>query len=110
MRLQEVRNGETITIITRSVLILGTIATTATDPNKTNSGQPTRQAVGTKPKDSKITLTQESAHYIPTELSSSFFRQFNLAMKLKWEELRKQERRRNQVNEVTEGDLIQPLV
>ena len=40
-----------------------------------------------KSKDSKITLTQESAHYIPTEFSSSFFRQFDLAMKLKWEEL-----------------------
>ena len=28
-------------------------------------------------------------------------------MKLKWEELRKQERSSNQVNEITEGDLIQ---
>ena len=62
---------------------------------------------GQKSKDSKITLTQESAHYIPTEFSSSFFRQFDLAMKLKWEELRKQERNSTQVNEITEGDLIQ---
>ena len=52
-------------------------------------------------------MTQESAHYIPTEFSSSFFKQFNLAMKLKWEELRKQERNSTQVNEITEGDLIQ---
>ena len=44
---------------------------------------------------------------MPTELSSSFFKQFNLAMKLKWEELRKQERNSSQVNEITEGDLIQ---
>ena len=44
---------------------------------------------------------------MPTELSSSFFRQFDLAMKFKWEELRKQERNSNQVNEITEGDLIQ---
>ena len=35
------------------------------------------------PKDSKITLTQESDHYIPTEFSGNFFKQFDLAMKLK---------------------------
>ena len=62
---------------------------------------------GQKSKDSKITLTQESAHFIPTEFSSSFFKQFDLAMKLKWEELRKQERNSKEVNEITEGDLIQ---
>ena len=74
-----------------------------------NKPQDSRQGKqwGQKPKDSKITLTQESAHYVPTELSSSFFRQFDLAMKLKREELRKQERNSNQVNEITEGDLIQ---
>ena len=74
-----------------------------------NKPQDSRQSKqwGQKSKDSKITLTQESAHYVPTELSSSFFRQFNLAMKLKWEELRKQERNSNQVNEITEGVLIQ---
>ena len=58
-------------------------------------------------KDSKITLTQELAHYVPSELSSSFYKQFDLAMKLTWEELRKQERNNTQVNEITEGDLIQ---
>ena len=62
---------------------------------------------GQRLKDSKITLTQESAHYVLTELSSSFFKQIDLAMKLKWEELRKKERSSNQVNEITEGDLIQ---
>ena len=44
---------------------------------------------------------------MPTEFSSSFFKQFDLAMKLKWQELRKQERNNTQVNEITEGDLIQ---
>ena len=34
MKYQEVRNGETITVITRSILILVTVITTATDPNK----------------------------------------------------------------------------
>ena len=46
---------------------------------------------GQRPKDSKITLTQELDHYIPTELSSNLFRQFDLAMKLKQEELKKQQ-------------------
>ena len=54
-----------------------------------------------------ITLTQESDHYVPTELSSNFFKQFDLAMKFKREELKKQGRSSNQVNELTEGNLIQ---
>ena len=62
---------------------------------------------GQRPKDSKITLTQESDHYVPTELSSNFFKLFDFAMKLKWEELKKQGRSSNQVNELTEGNLIQ---
>ena len=74
-----------------------------------NKPQDNRQGKqwGQKSKDSKITLIQESAHFIPTEFSSSFFKQFNLAMKLNWEEMRKQERNSTQVNEITEGDLIQ---
>ena len=36
-----------------------------------------------RPNDAKITLTQESDHYIPPELSGNFFKQFDLAMKLK---------------------------
>ena len=63
--------------------------------------------MGTKGKDSKITLTQESAHFIPTEFSDSFFKQFNLAMKIKREELKKQSKISTQVNEITEGDIIQ---
>ena len=52
-------------------------------------------------------MTQESDNYVPTELSSNFFRQFDLAMKLKQEELKKQGRISNQVNKLTEGNLIQ---
>ena len=54
-----------------------------------NKPQDNRQGKhwGQKGKDSKITLTQESAHYAPTEFISSFFKQFYLAMKPKWEEL-----------------------
>ena len=61
---------------------------------------------GQKGKDSKITLTQESAHYIPTEFSNSFFKQFDLAMKTRKEELKKQGKTITQVNEITEGDMI----
>ena len=43
-----------------------------------------------KPKDSKITLTQESDHYMPAQFSSEFFKKFDLAMKLKWDELKEQ--------------------
>ena len=60
-----------------------------------------------RPKDSKITLTQESDHYVPTEFSGNFFKQFDLAMKLKREELKKQGRGSNQVNEITENNFIQ---
>ena len=60
-----------------------------------------------KPKDSKITLTQELDHYVPTEFSSNFFKQFDLAMKLKCEELKKQGRGSNQVNKITENNFIQ---
>ena len=56
---------------------------------------------------SKVTLTQESAHFIPTEFSESFFKQFNLAMKIKREELKKQGKSSTQVNEITKGDMIQ---
>ena len=52
-------------------------------------------------------LTQESYHYVPTEFSGNFFKQFDLAMKLKREELKKQGKSSNQVNEITEGNLIQ---
>ena len=50
---------------------------------------------------------QESDHYIPTEFSGNFFKQFDLAMKLKREELKKQGKSSNQVNGITESHLIQ---
>ena len=43
-----------------------------------------------KEKDSKITLTQESSHFVPAKFSDSFFKQFDLAVKLRREELKKQ--------------------
>ena len=60
-----------------------------------------------KQKDSKITLTQESDHYVPTQFSSEFFRKFDLAMKLKQDELKEQKAKSRQVNEITEDNFIQ---
>ena len=54
-----------------------------------------------KPKDSKITLTQESSHYVPAQFSSDFFKNFDLAMKLKQDELKEQKGKSRQVNEIT---------
>ena len=60
-----------------------------------------------KPKDSKITLSQESNHYAPAQVSSDFFRKIDLAMKLKKEELREQKPKPKQLNEMTEENIIQ---
>ena len=60
-----------------------------------------------KLRDSKITLTQESDHYVPTQFSGDFFRKFDLAMKLKWDELKEQRGSSRQVNEITENNFIQ---
>ena len=60
-----------------------------------------------KLRDSKITLTQKSDHYVPTQFSGDFFRKFNLAMKLKRDELKEQRGSSRQVNEITENNCIQ---
>ena len=60
-----------------------------------------------KPKDSKITLTQESNHYVPAQFSSNFFKKFDLAMKLKRDKLKKQRSNSRQVNEITENNFMQ---
>ena len=60
-----------------------------------------------KPKDAKITLSQESDHYVPSQFSSEFFRKFDLAMKLKRDELKEQKPKSKQVNEITEENFMQ---
>ena len=74
--------------------------------NKTQENK-TDKTWGQKGKDFKITLTQESSHFIPAEFSDSFFRQFDLAMNIKREELKKQGKSSTQVNEITEKVMIQ---
>ena len=51
-------------------------------------------------------MTQESAHFVPTDFSDSFFKQFNIDMKIKGEELKKQGKNSTQVNKITEEDMI----
>ena len=58
-------------------------------------------------KDSKITLTQESDHYVPAQFSSEFFKKFDLTMKLKQDELKEQKTKSRQVNEITEENFMQ---
>ena len=83
MKCLEVRNGVTIAI-TKDIIPI--IITTNSRPqyNKTQENK-TGKTWGQKGKDSKITLTQESSHFVPEEFSNSFFKQFDLAMKIKRE-------------------------
>ena len=60
-----------------------------------------------KEKNSKITLTQESSHFVPTKFSDSFFKQFDLAMKLRKKELKKQGKAQTEVSEIREEDLVE---
>ena len=108
-RYQEVRNGEVVQIsTTTSILVLVIIAGTATNSNSTDLKRTDKPNSGHNgQKTPKITLTQESDHNIPTEFSGNFFKQFDLAMKLKCEELKRQGKSSNQVNEITESNLIQ---
>ena len=56
-------------------------------------------------RDSKITLLNESLHFVPEQFGESFFKQFDLAMKLRKEELKKQGKVEAEVSEVTEEDV-----
>ena len=60
-----------------------------------------------KQKDSKITLKQESDHYVPTQFSNDFFKKFDIAMKIRQDELREQQTNNRQVNEIMENNFIQ---
>ena len=60
-----------------------------------------------KPKDSKITLSQKSDQYVPAQFSSEFFKKFDLAMKLKRDDLREQKTKNRQVNKITEDNFMQ---
>ena len=86
------------------------------NPNNNHNGRPqynkpqdneTGKTWGQKGKDSKNTLMQESFYFVPAEFSDSFFKQFDLAMRIKREELKKQDKSSTQVNEITKRYMIQ---
>ena len=49
----------------------------------------------------------KSSHFVPAQFSDSFFRQFDLSMKLKKDELKKEGKVNAEVSEVTEENLIE---
>ena len=59
-----------------------------------------------KERDAKITLLLKSSHFIPAKFGESFFRQFDVAMQLKKEELKKEGKVETEVSEITEDDMI----
>ena len=104
MRYPKVTNG--IVVITEKVVtaatgILATKANTTKKLRITNLGNRWEH----KERDSKITLLHESSHFIPVQFGESFFKQFDLAMKLRKEELKKQGKVEAEVSEVTEEDV-----
>ena len=62
-------------IITKDALISIITITVATNNNNSDPRENRQVKQWTqKPRDLKITLTQESDHYVPTEFSGNFFR------------------------------------
>ena len=53
----------------------------------------------------EITLLHESSHFVPVQFGESFFKQFDLAMKLRKQELKKQGKVEAELSEVTEGNV-----
>ena len=104
MRYPRIRSGIIVItgkIVTAATRILAIKANTTTKNPDNKSGNRWEH----KERDSKITLLHKSPHFVPAKFSESFFKQFNLAMKLKKEELRKQEKVEVEVSEVTEEDV-----
>ena len=60
-----------------------------------------------KERDSKIILLHKSSNFVLAKFSDSFFKQFDLAMKLRKEELRKEDKVNTEVSEITEGDVVE---
>ena len=56
--------------------------------------------------DFKITLLHESLHSVPAKFSESFFRQFDIAMQLRKDKLKRQGKAEAKVSEVTDENFI----
>lgn len=59
-----------------------------------------------KERDAMITLMHESSHFVSEKFGKLFFKQFDLTMQLRKQELRKQGKVVAEVSEVTEEDII----
>ena len=100
MRYPKVTNGIVVItekVVTASTGILAIKANTTKKTQDNKSGNRLEQ----KERDSKITLLTESSHFIPAKFSETFLKQFDLAMKLREEELKKQGKVEAEVSEVT---------
>ena len=88
-----------------TILIIISIA----GPNTTNLRKiESGRTWGSKGKDSKIDFNSGICPlHVPTEFSNGFFKQFDLVIRIKKEELKKQGKNSTQVNKITEGDMIQ---
>ena len=73
--------------------------------NKTQENK-TGKTWGKKVKDFQDQHDKESSHFIPAEFSKSFCKQFDLAMKIKRQELKKQGKSSVQVKKISERDMI----
>ena len=51
-------------------------------------------------------LLHKSSHVIPAKFGESFFKQFDVVMQMKKEELKKQDMINTEVSEITEDDMI----
>ena len=105
MRCLEVRDGEIIIITTKSVNIIKISATNldTTTKHRTTS----QERSGNKRREIQISSFCMNHHIsFPAKFSELFFKQFDLAMRLKKEELKRQGKVNVEVSEVTEEDLI----
>ena len=105
IRCPKAKNGETTTIIGKTITTIGTSTNLDTTEKYKTACQ---QEMGTKgEKHQDHPDTQVITVYSHAKFSDAFFRQFDLGMKLKKEELKKQGKVESEVSKVTEGDLIE---
>ena len=101
MRYPKVTNG--IVVITEKVVTAATVIL-ATKANTTTKLRITNMEIDGNTR-RENTLLHEFLHFVPAKFVESFFKQFDLAMKLRKEELKKQGNVEAEVSEVTEEDV-----
>ena len=104
MKYQKVKNG---IIIIKGKVNTGAVEITATKTDTSTKHRIISQVISgnTRRGTPKSLSYIESSHFVPAKFGESFFRQFNLAMQLRKEELKKQGKVEAKVTEVME-DII----